>query len=287
MSHNLRPSHAAFLTRAALVVFGVALATFVAGQSNRTLASHTVAIAGFEVTASGPTYTADPPTTSFTYTVEDVNAEHDLSHWVLAMCLDPLQVIDDSTTPGYEDARNNGDPTTDVHGIKWNSTGGTFTLTVEGIFKADTVTFALKASTDVFYGSIEGIACNPPGAATATPTLTPTSTPTPTETLVDEATASPTSAASSTATPLEPPTPTSTGGPPDATATATLVSKVEEETNAPPTSPTQGVQELVSAGMGFVASPTSRAALLATLVAGGAALALVGTRLVRRTRDRS
>ena len=139
-------------------------------------------LGGFEVVALGPTYDFVEQTTSFTYTVTNIEAQHDLGHWVLGSCLDPVQVIDvDNTTPGFEDKRASADPTTGLRGIKWEGEGETFTLTVEGIFEVGTVDFALKTGQDVFTGQIAGISCNPSETAQtlaaapagATPTMAP------------------------------------------------------------------------------------------------------------------
>lgn len=101
-------------------------------------------------------------TQTWTYTVTGVGADHDLSHWVLALCEDH-NVIDASYYPKWEVVT---DPTTNVYGIKWDKeidkNGGTitFSFTLDGVYDTDVVDVAFKAGDESFYCTIFGPSCD-------------------------------------------------------------------------------------------------------------------------------
>lgn len=101
-------------------------------------------------------------TQTWTYTVTGVGADHDLSHWVLALCEDH-NVIDASYDGKWEVVT---DPRTNVYGIKWDKeidkNGGTktFSFTLDGVYDTDVVDVAFKASNESFYCTILGPSCD-------------------------------------------------------------------------------------------------------------------------------
>ncbi len=113
---------------------------------------------GFDVHFDGVVNNNDG-TSTWTYTITGINADHDLSHWVLALCED--NVIDASPEP-WEVVT---DPTTGLFGIKWdvpvNKDGGqvTFSVTLDGQFEAVITDLAIKAGQDITYCTTYGPKC--------------------------------------------------------------------------------------------------------------------------------
>ncbi len=113
---------------------------------------------GFDVNFDGVTNNNDG-TSTWTYTVTGINAAHDLSHWVLALCED--NVISASPSPWEVGT----DPTSGVFGIKWdvpvNKFNGqvTFSVTLDGQYSQTTTDIAIKAGTDIFYCTTIGPDC--------------------------------------------------------------------------------------------------------------------------------
>jgi len=64
-----------------------------------------------------------------------------LSHWVLGLCMPEERVVD--TDPSYDDF--NTDPATGITGMKWESTGGTFTVTFDTIYPIGTTPVGVKS----------------------------------------------------------------------------------------------------------------------------------------------
>lgn len=101
-------------------------------------------------------------TQTWTYTVTGVGADHDLSHWVLALCEDH-NVIDASYDRKWEVVT---DPKTNVYGIKWDKeidkNGGTktFSFTLDGVYDTDVVDVAFFAGNESFYCTILGPSCD-------------------------------------------------------------------------------------------------------------------------------
>ena len=131
-------------------------------------AQETTTFDGFKFTFNGVTNNGDGSST-WSYTVKGMGAEHDLSHWVLALCEDISENDVLSASPnGWE---VNTDPRTGVYGIKWdkkiNKNGGeqTFTFTLSNQYGVEPVQVAFKASTDNFYGNINGPACDDNGGS--------------------------------------------------------------------------------------------------------------------------
>ena len=127
------------------------------------ISAQTSSFDGFDFTFDGVTNNGNG-TSTWSYTVTgNGTADHDLSHWVLALCQDH-EVL--SASPNNWEV--NTDPTTGVYGIKWdvgiNKNGGieTFEFTLNGEFAVEEVQVAFKASTESFYSTINGPSCGEP-----------------------------------------------------------------------------------------------------------------------------
>ena len=175
----------------------------------------------FEVNFLSRTF--DGTNTTFTYRVCEIVSSPDLSHWVVGLgCLDRL--VSYSPIAGAE-TNPNGDPTTCVPGLKWNTSGGVascdgtcggeggvFSFTLSGNVPETLVpagvTVGTKAGQLVDHFCIQGPDCDalPPTTSTSTSTTTSTSS------TVEESTTSSTTIVEVTTTTMlgEDPPPTTT-----------------------------------------------------------------------------
>jgi hypothetical protein len=189
----------------------------------------------FEANFLGRTF--DGTNTTFSYRVCEILSSPDLSHWVIGLtCLDRL--VGYSPISGAEPTPN-GDPTTCVPGLKWNTGGGVadcsgtcggqgggFSFTLSGNVPETMIPAGVivgtKAGqlTDIF--CIQGPDCD---------ALPPTSTSTSTSTTLEESTTSTTAS-------IEETTTTSIAG--ETTTTSTAPQETTSTTTSTPTSTTLG-----------------------------------------------
>ncbi len=78
---------------------------------------------------------------TWTYEVTTEEGSQDLSHWVLGLCMPEERV--DEADPDYNDF--NTDPTTGVTGMKWESTGGVFSVTFDTVYPVGTTEVGVKS----------------------------------------------------------------------------------------------------------------------------------------------
>lgn len=92
--------------------------------------------------------------TKWTYDVSKIKG-HDLSHWVLGFACEKEQVK--NTTAGAEIGR---DGSTGFDGIKWDSSGGQFSITLDKPYPETQLEVLVKASRAYGIGKIPGPDCN-------------------------------------------------------------------------------------------------------------------------------
>lgn len=117
---------------------------------------------GFDVQFDGVVNNSNG-TSTWTYTITGINAPHDLSHWVLALCEDHV-VLDATPNDGEENVAK-VDPTTGVYGIKWDvevdKNGGqqTFSVTLNGQYDEVETDLAIKAGQIITHCTTTGPDC--------------------------------------------------------------------------------------------------------------------------------
>ncbi len=149
---------------------------------------------------------------TWTYTVSKVKGR-DLSHWdmIVPACQNKIS----SATSGVSYGQDGGSFDAALGNtwvIKWNTTGGTFSITTDKNYATAEIEVLAKSGTKSARGTIDGPNCNSEivtPAPTPTPVVEPTPEPTPTPTPVVEPTPEP----APTPTPVVEPTPESTTPP--------------------------------------------------------------------------
>lgn len=125
--------------------------------------AQTTTVLDYKITFVGMVPDYNNNTSTWTYTVSAVGSAKDLSHWVLELCRTHTVK---SATPTPWSVPTNGDPTTQVYGIKWDqslSVGSTrtYSFTLNGIYEITQVKTAIKTGgkTKVAVGYILGPSC--------------------------------------------------------------------------------------------------------------------------------
>jgi hypothetical protein len=108
---------------------------------------------------------------NWTYRVAKANG-HDLSHWVLGFNCTSSQVV--SSNPSHngievDPSVNRGSDAIEFYGIKWDRSGGTFTITLDKAYASTSVGVLMKAATAYGVGQITGPDCSTPVAVTPDP----------------------------------------------------------------------------------------------------------------------